>query len=83
MGFLSAIATSHRARRLGIWIALIGTVLLFLLNLRRASEQAGRAAERLQNMERTNDALHRMLEAGTDRPRDRNDLAERLRDGRF
>ena len=80
---VSAIATSRRARRLCIWSALIGAVLLFLLNLRRAGEQAGRTAERLQNMERTGDALRRMLEAGADRPRDRDDLAERLRDGRF
>jgi Flp pilus assembly protein TadB len=82
MGFRSAIATSRWARRLAIGIALIGAVLLFLLNL-RAGEQAGRTAERLQQMERTSDALRRMLEAGADRPRDRDDLAERLRDGRF
>ena len=83
MGFLSAIATSRRTRRLTIWIALIGAVLLFLLNLPRAGEQASRAAERLQDMERASDALRRMLEAGADRPRDCDDLAERLRDGRF
>ncbi|MFV0300214.1 MAG: hypothetical protein ACK5IP_04930, partial [Paracoccus sp. (in: a-proteobacteria)] len=79
---VSALLASRRARRLAIWIALIGAVLLFLLNLRRAGATAGRAAERLQNMERTNDALRRMLEAGADRPRDRDDLADRLRDGR-
>ena len=83
MGFLSAIATSRRTRRLTIRIALIGAVLLFLLNLPRAGEQASRAAERLQDMERASDALRRMLEAGADRPRDCDDLAERLRDGRF
>ncbi len=83
MGFLSAIATSRWARRLAIGIALIGAVFLFLLTLRRAGEQAGRAAERLQQMERTSDALRRMLEAGADRPRDRDVLADRLRDGRF
>ena len=83
MGFRSAIATSRWARRLAIGIALIGAVLLFLLNLRRAGEQAGRTAERLQLMERTSDALRKMLEAGADRPRDRDDLADRLRDGRF
>ncbi|MFV0303177.1 MAG: hypothetical protein ACK5IP_20295 [Paracoccus sp. (in: a-proteobacteria)] len=83
MGFLSGIATSRRARRLAIGIALIGAVLFFLLNLRRAGEQAGRTAERLQHMERTGDALRQMLEAGADRPHDRNDLADRLRNGRF
>lgn len=58
-------------------------ILLFLLNLRRAGERAGRAAERLDLRER-NDAIHRqMLDAATRRPPDRDALAERLRDGRF
>ena len=58
-------------------------ILLFLLNLRRAGERAGRAAERLDARER-NDAIHRqMLDAAARRPYDRNALAERLRDGRF
>ena len=44
------------------------TVLLFLLNLRRAGEQAGRLSERLETMDR-NDAIHRkMLEAASRRP---------------
>ena len=59
------------------------TILLFLLNLRRAGEQAGRAAERLKARER-NHAIHRqMLDAASRRPHDRDALAERLRDGRF
>ena len=58
-------------------------ILLFLLNLRRAGERAGRAAERLDARER-NDAIHRqMLAAAARRPPDRDALAERLRDGRF
>ena len=58
-------------------------ILLFLLNLRRAGERAGRAAERLDARER-NDAIHRqMLDAAARRPADRDALAERLRDGRF
>ena len=58
-------------------------ILLFLLNLRRAGEHAGRAAERLDARER-NDAIHRqMLDAAARRPSDRDALAERLRDGRF
>lgn len=70
-------------RRALPWLALIAAILLFFLGARRSGEQAGRAAERLQHTERTNDALRRMLEAGADRPRDRDDLARRLRDGRF
>lgn len=70
-------------RRALPWLALAAAILLFTIGARRSGETAGRAAERLQNTERTNYALRRMLEAGADRPRDRDDLAERLRDGRF
>ena len=83
MGVLSALLASRWARRLGVGIALIGAVLLFLFNLRRAGERAGRAAERLDARER-NDAIHRkMLDAAVRRPPDRDDLADRLRDGQF
>jgi hypothetical protein len=59
------------------------TVSLFLLNLRRTGERAGRAAERLDMLER-NDAVQRqMLEAAADRPRDRDALLDRLRGGGF
>ena len=59
------------------------TILLFLLNLRRVGERAGRAAERLEARER-NHATHRqMLDAASRRPHDRGALADRLRDGRF
>ena len=70
-------------RRALPWLALAAAIILFTLGARRSGETAGRAAERLQNTERTNDALRHMLEAGADRPRDRNDLADRLRQGRF
>ena len=59
------------------------TVLLFLLALRRSGEHAGRLAERLATMEKANAAQRRMLEAAADRPRDRDELAERLRSGQF
>ena len=59
------------------------TIILFLVNLRRAGECAGRAAERLKNLERTNVIQRQMLEAASRRPRDRDDLVERLRDGQF
>ena len=58
-------------------------VLLFLLALRRSGERAGRLAERLETSEKTNDIHRQMLDAAARRPRDRNDLADRLRDGRF
>ena len=58
-------------------------ILLFLLNLRRAGERAGRAAERLDALERDDAIQRQMLEAATRRPADRDALADRLRDGRF
>ena len=83
MGVLTALLASRWARRLFVWAALIGAVLLFLLNQGRAGETAGRHAERLNQMERQNDIQRRMLEASSTRPRDRDELADRLRDGRF
>ena len=69
-------------KALGLILA-AAAILLFLLNLRRAGERAGRAAERLDARER-NDAIHRqMLDAAARRPPDRVSLADRLRDGRF
>jgi hypothetical protein len=58
-------------------------ILLFLLALRRSGERAGRLAEQLETMEKMHDAQRRMLDAAARRPRSRDDLAERLRDGRF
>lgn len=59
------------------------TLTLFVINLRRAGERIGRAAERLDARER-NDAINRqMLDAASRRPADRDALVDRLRDGRF
>jgi hypothetical protein len=58
-------------------------VLLFLLTLRRSGERAGRLAERLETSEKVNDVQRQMLDAAARRPRDRDDLGDRLRDGRF
>lgn len=77
------ILTHGPARKVLGLILAAAAILLFLLNLRRAGERAGRAAERLDARER-NDAIHReMLDASARRPPDRDALAERLRDGRF
>lgn len=59
------------------------TITLFILNLRRQGERAGRAAERLDQLERTNAIQRQMLEAASRRPRDRDELVERLREGGF
>jgi hypothetical protein len=80
---LAGILARPWARRAaGIALAAL-TIALFLVNLRRSGERAGRAAEQLENLER-NDAIHRrMLDAAANRPRDRDALVERLRRGGF
>ena len=65
------------------WLAIAAAAILFILGARRSGEKAGRANERLENLERTNDARQRMLDAASRRPYDRDALAERLRDGKF
>ncbi|MCK0166743.1 hypothetical protein MWU52_04185 [Jannaschia sp. S6380] len=77
---LAGSAWARAALRYGV-IAL--TILLFLLSLRRSGERAGRLAERLETMEKTHDAQRRMFEAAARRPRSRDDLAQRLRDGQI
>lgn len=80
---LGTISSSRWTLRLAAMSGLFVAILLFLLNLRRAGEQTGRLTERLKAMERTNAIQHRMLETTTDRPRDRNELVDRLRRCQF
>ncbi|MCA1300808.1 hypothetical protein [Stappia indica] len=80
---LTGFAASPWTRAALRYGAIVLAVLLFLLSLRRFGERAGRLAERLETMEKVNDVQRRMLEAAARRPRDRNELAERLRDGSF
>lgn len=71
------------ARRAAALALVALTITLFILNLRRTAERAGRAAERLETLERNN-AIHRqMLDAAARRPRSRDDLLDRLRGGEF
>jgi len=58
-------------------------ILLFLLSIRRAGERVGRLAERLESTEKANEIQRRMLEAAARRPRNRDELVDRLRRGRF
>jgi len=80
---VAALAGSALARKALRYSAAALAILLFLLALRRSGERAGRLAEQLETMERAHDAQRRMLEAAARRPRSRDDLAERLRDGLF
>ena len=83
MGWITAILASGPARKaLGLLLAAI-TIALFLINLRRAGERAGRLAERLATSERTHAIQRQMLDAASRRPADRDALAQRLRNGQF
>lgn len=47
------------------------------------ARQAGRNAERVDRMKKTIEVQRDQLEAATRRPRDRDDLTRRMRDGTF
>jgi hypothetical protein len=82
MGWINALPASNPARKaLGLLMVAL-TVALFLLNLRRAGERAGRLAEHLSTSERTHEIQRQMLGATSRCPADRDALADRPRDGR-
>ncbi len=84
MGALFTWITGSRlALAAGKWAAIALTITLFLLSLRRSGERAGRLAERLENREKAYEIQRKMLEATARRPRNRNELAQHLRDGKF
>ena len=80
---LGAIAGNRWALAVAKGAAIAATILLFLLSIRRGGERAGRLVEQLEQMETANDVQRRMLDAAARRLRDRDELAQRLRDGRF
>ena len=83
MSWFTALLASGPARKsLGLLLAAL-TIALFLLNLRRAGERAGRLAERLSTSEKVHEIQRQMLEAASRRPADRGALAQRMRNGRF
>ena len=82
-GMLAGMLARPWARRVAGFALVALTIILFILNLRRTAERAGRAAAQLDQLERTNAMQRQMLDAAANRPRDRNDLVERLREGRF
>ncbi len=61
------------------WLAAAGAVIAVLGGAR----QSGRSAERIQIMKKTMEVQRAQLEAAGSRPRDRGDLARRMRDGTF
>ncbi len=83
IGWITVIFASGPARKaLGLLLAAI-IIVLFLLNIRRTGERAGRLAERLSTSENTHEIQRQMLDAASRRPADRDALAQRMRDGRF
>ena len=82
-GLLATLVGSAWARAALRYVVTTLAILLFLLALRRSGERAGRLAERLETMEKAHDVQQWMLDAAARRPRSRDDLAERLRGGRF
>ncbi len=83
VALISWLTGSRFALAAGKWAAIALTISLFLLSLRRSGERAGRLAGRLENREKVNEIQRRMLEAMARRPRNRDELVERLRDGEF
>lgn len=67
------------ALKLAGLIVIIGAVAAILLGAR----QAGRNAERVERMRRTIEVQREQLDAASRRPRDRDELARRMRDGAF
>ena len=83
MDWITALLASGPARKaLGLLLVAL-TIALFLLNLRRAGERAGRLAERLSTSEKTHEIQRQMLDAASRRPADRDALAQRMRGGEF
>jgi hypothetical protein len=80
---LGGIVATPWARAALRYSAIALTVVLFLLSIRRSGENVGRIAERLETREKTHEIQRRMLEAAARRPRDRDELVGRLRDGGF
>jgi hypothetical protein len=80
---LTGIAASPWMRAVLCYGAIALTVQLLFLALRRFGERTGRLAEQLETLEKINDVRRRMLEAAARCPRDRHELAGRLRDARF
>jgi type II secretory pathway component PulJ len=80
---LGAIAASPWMRAALRYGSIALAIILFLMSISRTGERVGRLAERLETREKANEIQRRMLDAAARRPRSRDDLAERLRDGQF
>lgn len=75
---ISSLTSGVARKSLGLPLAAL-TIFLFILNLRRARERAGRLADCLHTTEKTREVDRQMLDAASRRPHDGGDLADRLR----
>ena len=82
-GLLATLVGSASARTAFRYGVTALAIVLFLLALRHSGERAGRLAERLDTREKANEVQRKMLEAAARRPRSRDELVDRLRDGGF
>ena len=82
-GIVGGIAATPWMRAALRYGAIAVAIVLFLLSIRRSGERVGRIAESLESTEKANEIQRRMLEAAARRPRDRDELVDRLRDGGF
>jgi hypothetical protein len=83
VALISWLTGSRFALAIGKRAAIALAISLFLMSLRRSGERAGRLAEQLENREKANEIQRRMLEAAARRPRNRDELVDRLRNGEF
>jgi hypothetical protein len=82
-GMLASIGAGRLGRFVLRTAVLVAAILLLLLAFRRSGERLGRVLERLEASERSSDVQREMLEAAARRPRNRGELAGRLRNRRF
>ena len=78
IAILGRLLAPYALKLAGIF-AIMGAVAAILLGAR----QAGRNAERVERMRRTIEVQREQLDAASRRPRDRDELARRMRDGPF
>ena len=78
IAILGRLLAPYALKLAGIF-AIVGAVAAILFGAR----QAGRNAERAERMRRTIEVQREQLDAASRRPRDRDDLARRMRNGSF
>ena len=78
IGIIGRLLAPYALKLVGLF-ATIGAVAAVLLGAR----QAGRNAERVERMRRTIEVQSEQLDAAARRPRDRDELIGRMRDGSY